>query len=90
MKNEDLAKLEPLIGSWKLTLTDAWFLESREVKVNGSAEIDWLDDAFVRFRWRMEDEVPSWADFIIGRSDARDEYKVLTNDDRGVARLAGG
>ena len=87
MKNEALAKLEGLIGTWKLTLTDAWFLESRDVKVDGSAEIDWLDDAFVRFRWTMADEEASWSESIIGRSDARDEYKVLTNDYRGVARL---
>ena len=87
MKNEALAKLEGLVGSWKLTLTDAWFLESRDVRINASAEIDWLDDAFLRFRWVMEDEDRSWSDFIIGRSDAREEYKVLTNDYRGVARL---
>ena len=88
MKNEGLATLEPLIGTWKLTLTDAWFLESREVQVHGSAEFDWLDDAFLRLRWTMEEEeTPSWAVFVIGRSDARDRYFALYNDSRGVARL---
>ena len=85
--NEALAKLEVLVGTWKLTLTDAWFLESPEVTIDGSATIDWLDEAFLRLRWTMEDEEGSWAEFIIGHSDAREEYVALTNDYRGVSRV---
>ncbi len=87
MQNEELAKLEGLVGTWKLTLTDAWFLESREVKINGSAEIGWLDDALLRFRWTMDDDERSWSVFVIGRSDPQDRYVALANDYRGVARL---
>jgi hypothetical protein len=32
-KNEALAKLDGLVGSWAVTLTDAWFLESPEVRI---------------------------------------------------------
>ena len=37
VKNEALAKLGGFVGSWAVTLTDAWFLESRDVRISGSA-----------------------------------------------------
>ena len=35
MKNEALAKLEWLVGTWDLTMTDAWFLESPDITRQG-------------------------------------------------------
>ena len=87
VENESLAKLEGFVGNWAVTLTDAWFLESRDVRISGSATVDWLDDAFLRFRWTMEDEEASWSEFVIGHNDARGRYVVLSYDYRGVARV---
>ncbi|MEO8511856.1 MAG: hypothetical protein ABI534_11540 [Chloroflexota bacterium] len=50
MKNEALAKLDGLIGEWDLTMADAWFMESRDVKRNGEATIEWLGESFIRLR----------------------------------------
>lgn len=80
-----MAALEPLVGDWRLTLTDAWFLESRDVKVEGTATIEWLGDGFLQVRTVFNGE-PDW-DWVIGRSDARDEYAVLYFDPRGVNRV---
>lgn len=68
MRNEALTGLDVLVGDWKLTMTDAWFLESRETKVRGSARIDWLGDAFLVMRSDLGGD-PAW-DLVIGRSDA--------------------
>jgi hypothetical protein len=86
MRNESLAKLEPLVGVWDLTLTNSWFLESMETRVSGEASFEWLDDAFVVWRWwaGSRDEP---AVMVIGRSDARDAFTALSWDSRGVARV---
>ena len=85
MKNEALAKLEGLVGEWDLTITDAWFLDSREVKVTGKATIEWLDDAFLHLRSTWEDD-STWS-WVIGRSDSHEQLTVLYHDDRGVCRV---
>jgi hypothetical protein len=75
MKNEALQQLEGLVGEWKLTMTDAWFLDDPSVQVEGSATVRWLGDAFVEVHW------------VIGRSDARDQLVMLYHDERGVSRI---
>jgi hypothetical protein len=37
VRNEANEKLGTLVGDWKLTMTDAWFLESPDIKGEGSA-----------------------------------------------------
>jgi hypothetical protein len=86
MRNEALTKLDGLIGEWKLTMTDAWFLESRELKVNGQASIGWLGDAFLEVRATLGTDEGTWH-WVIGRSDARDEDVLLYHDERGVLRV---
>lgn len=85
MRSDAMAALEPLVGDWRLTMTNAWFLDSLEVEVHGSARIEWLGDGFLRLTSVFDDE-PDW-EWVIGRSDARDEYAVLYHDPRGVNRL---
>ena len=85
MKNEALAKLDGLVGEWDLTITDAWFLESRDVEVHGKATIEWLDDAFLVLRSTWDDQ-STWT-WVIGRSDAHEQLTVLYHDDRGVCRV---
>jgi hypothetical protein len=88
MRNEALVTLEPLIGEWDLTLTNAWFLDSMATRVQGEATFEWLDDAFIVWRWWTGDpEEP--AVLVIGRSDARDAWTVLSWDSRGVSRVFG-
>jgi hypothetical protein len=86
MRNEALKELEPLIGEWKLTMTDAWFLDSRDVKVEGSATIDWLGDAFLEMRATLGMDHGTWH-WVIGRSDAREQLVLLYHDERGVLRV---
>ena len=85
MKNEALAKLEGLVGKWDLTMTDAWFLASSDVKVRGTAKIEWLGEAFLYMSSTWEDN--STIDWVIGRSDPHEQLTVLSHDDRGVCRV---
>jgi hypothetical protein len=82
-----MVALGTLVGAWKVTMTGAWFLDSLEDTVFGAATIEWLDDAFLVFRWTMEDVEGSWSTFVIGRSDAREQYAALYADYRGVNRV---
>jgi hypothetical protein len=86
VKNEAIAALEPLVGTWKLTITNAWFLDSLETKVEGTARIEWLDKAFLVLRSDFGDEAQDWT-WVFGRSDANDRYQMLYHDGRGVARV---
>ena len=83
MRNKELEKLDVLLGEWKLTMADAWFLEPPGTQVHGSATVEWLGDAFLIVRSELDGELT----LVIGRSDAHDAYTVLYHDDRGVCRV---
>ncbi len=83
MRNKALEKLDVLVGTWRLTLSDAWFLEPAGTEVHGLATVEWLGDAFLIVRSEMDGEL----NLAIGRSDAHDAYTVLYHDDRGVGRV---
>lgn len=85
MRNPAIDALELLIGDWKLTLTDAWFLKSRDVRQYGHATGRWLGDAFVELEAEMEGE-PVWH-FVFGRSDPQDQLFALYHDPRPASRL---
>jgi hypothetical protein len=90
MRNEAMQRLDVLIGSWQATMRNAWFLEPAGREVPGTATAEWLGDAFVVFRWRMQGDVgPATSDMVLvlGRSDARDAYTALYHDERGVCRV---
>jgi hypothetical protein len=86
MRNEALAKLDTLVGEWSLTMTDAWFLDSPDIRVGGEATFAWLDDAFIELRGSLGTDQGSWH-WVIGRSDAREQLVLLYHDDRGVLRV---
>ena len=70
-------------------MRNAWFLEPADQEVPGTAKAEWLDDAFVVFRWRMAGDVgkaTSEMVLVLGRSDAHDAYTALYHDERGVCR----
>ncbi len=90
MRNEAMQRLDVLIGSWRTTLSDAWFLEPPDQEVPGTATIEWLGDAFVVLRWLMTDDTGKPAGdmvIVLGRSDANDAYTALYHDERGVCRV---
>src|SRR5215211_4652122 len=66
-------------------LTGAWFLDSLDTEVKGSATFEWLGGAFVAMRSELGVD-PAW-DFVFGHSDAQDAYTALYHDERGVARV---
>lgn len=90
MRNEAMQRLEVLTGSWRTTLSNAWFLEPADLEVPGTATGEWLGDAFVDFRWTMQGDVGAATSemvLVLGRSDARDTYSALYHDERGVCRV---
>lgn len=85
MRNPALEPLGLLIGEWKLTLTDAWFLESRDVHQHGHATVRWLGDAFIELEAEMEGE-HVWH-FVLGRSDPNEQLVALYHDPRPTSRV---
>jgi hypothetical protein len=85
VRNPSLEPLDVLVGDWDLTLSDAWFLESRDVRQRGRATVRWLGDAFVELAAEMEGE-HIWH-LVLGRSDATDQLVALYHDPRPTSRL---
>jgi len=89
--NEALGRLEGLVGDWEVTLTHAWFLDSLDTEIHGTATIEWYADAFLllqsTFPARTADQGGSaWA-MAFSRNDPRDTFLALYHDDRGVSRV---
>jgi hypothetical protein len=90
MRSEAMDQLDALVGSWRTTLRNAWFLEPADLEVPGSATVEWLGDAFVVYRWTMEADSGKAASetvMVLGRSDERDAYTALYHDERGACRV---
>ena len=85
MRNPALEGLDELVGTWDLTLTNAWFLESMDVEQHGRAVARWLGDGFLELTAEIEGE-PVWH-FVFGRSDATDRSVVLYHDPRPASRI---
>jgi hypothetical protein len=85
MRNPALEPLDLLVGEWSLTLTDAWFLESRDVQQRGHATARWLGDGFIELEAELGG-VPTWH-FVFGRSDATGDLVALYHDPRPTSRL---
>ncbi|MBW3576939.1 MAG: hypothetical protein KY462_04205 [Actinobacteria bacterium] len=85
MRSAALEALDVLVGEWSLTLTDAWFLESRDIRQNGHAVVRWIGDAFIELEAEMEGE-PVWH-FMFGRSDANERLIALYHDPRPTSRV---
>src|SRR3954453_1750791 len=85
MRNPALEAFDVLVGEWTLTLTDAWFLDSRDVRQQGRATVRWLGEAFVELDAELEGE-PVWH-FVFGRSDPAGQLVALYHDPRPTSRL---
>lgn len=89
MRSEAMERLDVLVGSWRVTMRNAWFLEPADREVAGTATGEWIGDAFVVFRWTMTGDVgmaTSEMIVVLGRSDPQDAYTALYHDERGVGR----
>jgi hypothetical protein len=89
--NDSLRRLEPLAGDWDVTLTHAWFLDSMDTEIHGTATIEWYAEAFLLLRSSFpgrsaEQGGSAWA-MAFSRNDPRDTFVALYNDDRGVSRV---
>jgi hypothetical protein len=88
MRNTELGKLDWLVGEWKTTVSDAWFLEPPGVEVPGTTTVAWLGESLLVVRSGFgEGAHHSWMSLVLGRSDPNDAYIALYQDDRGVCRL---
>lgn len=85
MRNTALEMLDVLVGDWSLTLSDAWFQESRETRQYGRAVVRWMGDAFIEPEAEMEGE-PVWH-FVFGRNDATERLIALYHDPRPTSRV---
>jgi hypothetical protein len=85
MRNPALVALDVLVGDWELTLSDAWFLESRDLRQHGHATARWLGEAFVELQAELEG-MPTWH-FVFGRSDPQNQLFTLYHDPRPTSRL---
>jgi hypothetical protein len=81
-----LEQLQGLVGTWSMTMTNAWFLESPEVEREGTATIEWLGDAFLELRATLGMGHGTWH-WVIGRSDPREQLVLLYYDERAVCRV---
>jgi len=85
-RNTDLKRVaEIFVGEWTVTITNMWWLEDPSTVTTGTARCDWLGDSFLLLQVEFEGE-PTW-DLVFGRSDARNQFVVLYNDERGVQRV---
>jgi hypothetical protein len=90
VRNEAMEQLEVLVGTWRITMRNAWFLEPADREVPGSATGEWLDDAFLVVRWTMHGDVGAATSemvLVVGRSDPDAAYTALYHDERGVCRV---
>ena len=90
MRNEAMERLDVLVGAWRATMRDAWFLEPADQEVTGQATVQWLGDAFVVFSWTMRGDVGAATNemvLVLGRSDPHESYTALYHDERGVCRV---
>ena len=85
MRNPALDALSPLIGRWTVELANAEFLEEGQT-MEGTATVEWLDDAFVVMRSEMPGGPPR-STSVIGRNESRETYEMLYYDERGVSRI---
>src|SRR3954447_15058162 len=89
--NDAMRRLEPLVGDWDVTMTHAWFLDSLDTEIHGTATVEWYADAFLLLRGSFPDRSAhergsAWA-MVFSHNDPRNAFLGLYSDDRGVSRV---
>jgi hypothetical protein len=72
MRNEAMAQLDVLVGSWQTTMQNAWFLEPADQEVAGSATGLRHDIRRLALEPESRGPRPEW------RGWARSRYRVAT------------
>ena len=85
MRNPAVEALDVLVGRWRLTLSDAWFLDPADLPRHGTATARWLGEAFVELEADLG-EGAGWH-FVFGRSDANNQLVALYHDERPTSRV---
>jgi hypothetical protein len=89
MRNDAMERLDILVGSWQVTMRNAWFLEPADLEVPGTATVEWLGDAFVVFRWTMSGDVGRTGSRAVGRRPTtadRPGARTSTSSSNGASR----
>ena len=89
MRSPAIDAMDALIGEWSLTLTDAWFLDSPDVRQGGRAVFRWLGEAFIELEAQIEADLAgtnTWH-FVFGRSDPKERLVALYHDPRPTSRV---
>ncbi len=88
MRNTEMAKLGGLVGEWRTTISDAWFLEPPGTTIPGETVVEWLGESLlvVHSTFGGEGHEGSEMRFVLGRSDANNRFVALYEDERGVCR----
>ncbi len=85
MTNPALSDLAVLLGTWRVELTAADWLDEGQSLV-GETRVEWLDDFFLVLRSSFGEGPPD-STSVVGRNEDRDDYTVLYADERGVSRI---
>jgi hypothetical protein len=88
MRNTELEKLNGLVGEWRTTISDAWFLDPPGTEVPGSTTVEWIGESFLLMRseFATGQHAHNEMSLVLGRSDPNNAYIALYHDDRGVCR----
>jgi hypothetical protein len=87
MDKPRVKELETLIGNWNWTMSNAWFLDSLETRVVGTASFEWIENAFVLWRFKLgTSDVPESVS-VIGYSSPTERFELFYYDNRGVSRI---
>ena len=71
MRNTELEKLDGLVGRWRTTISDAWFLEPVGTEVPGSTLVEWIGESFLTLHTEFsgDEHAHSEMRFVIGRDE---------------------
>ena len=84
MRSEAMQRLDALVGRWRASMHQAWFLPEPDVENAGIVVVDWWSDAFVTFHWHADG---ADLQMVFGHSGADNSYHALCHDERGTDRL---
>lgn len=85
--NPALADLQPLVGRWRMEMSNAAFLPDPETRITASLAIAWIEEGSALVMRQGDSAHPPAASWIIGRDENEPGYLVLYADDRGVSRI---
>lgn len=77
MKKPRLQELEVLIGNWNWTLSNTWFLDSPQTTVVGTASFEWIEHAFVLWRFKLGTSGVPESVSVIGYSSPTERFEVF-------------